>query len=149
MKFNIQTGEGLLTGEMKFKKKSNEIIEDQKFNVKESVNVEEKVVSDAITETRKCVEQSFTTQENCRIKQEFVCSGISHINCEVYWKDVVVCDTVTHNIYGKQNVTFKKTIKTIHKNIEFLDKLDASRVASLAQSNSSDSEKIISQTECD
>lgn len=147
--YNIQTDQGLLSGRMKYKKKNENILEDQKFNTKESFDVEEKVVSDAKTETRKCVKQSFTTQENCRIEQEFECDGLDHFGCEGHWKDVIVCDTVTHNIYGKQNVTFHKTIRTTHEKIEFLDKADSSLIASLTESKSSDSEKIVSKTDCD
>lgn len=146
--YSIQTDQGILSGRMKYKKKSQDILEDQSFNTKESFDVEEKVVSDPITENRQCVEHSFTTQENCKIEVQCKYSTFPTQDCN-FWEEVVVCDTVTHNIYGKQDVTFQKTIRTTHETLEFLDKMDSSRIASLRETKSSNSEKILSKTECD
>lgn len=147
--FEIQTDQGVLSGSMKFKKKSDVELEDQAFNAKQISNSVEKIVSDAITETRQCVKQSFTSQENCHIESKYECpGGFSTPNCSGNWVDEVVCDTVVHDIYGTQNVTFNKTIDTVTRAITFIDKADGSKVASLTVINDYNSEKVISQTPC-
>ena len=152
MDLSVKTGESVIT--VPFELQSNRLdhLYKQLFRLKDVSMRHEEVVSGVLTETKECVAHTFYTEENCRIVEDYGCSGIkigNHCSGEYVPSPRIVCDSVAHTIKGKQEVTFKKTAVTSQRIIQFVNKKDGIVVAThLKPVTLTNGEKRISETPC-